>query len=132
MARPSISEIGPNLARLRDSAGLKQAELAARLTMSAPSLSRVESGERPLAPDELQSLLASIGTEDALRFSEYLGRDWQELPVPLSITQNRTCFGKPTRQASLCDACSTVTSKPPSRSVSRSIWARFNQLRASF
>jgi hypothetical protein len=42
----------------------------------------VESGERPLAPDELQSLLSAIGTDEALRFSEYLGRDWQELPVP--------------------------------------------------
>ncbi|RQS05579.1 helix-turn-helix domain-containing protein [Burkholderia sp. Bp8991] len=82
MARPTTNEIGPNLARLREAAGLKQAELASRLTMSAPSLSRVESGERPLAPDELQSLLAAIGTEEALRFSEYLGRNWSELPVP--------------------------------------------------
>ncbi|WP_175890334.1 helix-turn-helix domain-containing protein [Burkholderia cepacia] len=82
MARPTTNEIGPNLARLREAAGLKQSELASRLTMSAPSLSRVESGERPLAPDELQSLLSAIGTVEASRFSEYLGRDWQELPVP--------------------------------------------------
>lgn len=82
MARPTTNEIGPNLARLREVAGLKQAELASRLTMSAPSLSRIESGERPLTPDELQSLLAAIGTEEASRFSEYLSRNWRELPVP--------------------------------------------------
>lgn len=82
MARPTTNEIGPNLARLREAAGLKQVELASRLTMSAPSLSRVESGERSLTPDELQSLLAAIGTEQASRFSEYLGRNWLELPVP--------------------------------------------------
>lgn len=82
MARPTTNEIGPNLARLREAAGLKQSELASRLTMSAPSLSRVESGERPLAPEELQSLLAAIGTEEASKFSEYLGRNWLELPVP--------------------------------------------------
>lgn len=82
MAHPTTNEIGPNLARLREAAGLKQVELASRLTMSAPSLSRIESGERPLTPDELQSLLAAIGTEEASRFSEYLSRNWRELPVP--------------------------------------------------
>lgn len=82
MPRPTMSEIGPNLARLREEAGLKQTELASRVTMSAPSLSRVESGERPLATEELQALLESIGTPEALRFAEYLDRDWQELPVP--------------------------------------------------
>ncbi|GAB2947531.1 helix-turn-helix domain-containing protein [Aquaspirillum soli] len=82
MARPTTSEIGPNLARLREAAGLKQAELASKLSMSAPSLSRVESGDRHLTSDQLHSLLTAIGTEEASRFSEYLSRDWLELPVP--------------------------------------------------
>ncbi|MFZ6674801.1 helix-turn-helix domain-containing protein [Undibacterium sp. Xuan67W] len=82
MARPSINEIGPNLARLREAAGIKQADLAGRVTMSAPSLSRVESGERSLAPEELDLLLREIGTADATRFAEFLARDWSELPVP--------------------------------------------------
>lgn len=82
MARPTINEVGPNLARLREAAGIKQADLAGRVTMSAPSLSRVESGERSLAQDELSSLLAAIGTDEATRFAEFLDRDWAELPVP--------------------------------------------------
>ena len=82
MVRPTVSEIGPNLARLREAAGIKQSELAGRVTMSAPSLSRVESGERSLAPDELKMLLKGIGTADATRFAEFLDRDWSELPVP--------------------------------------------------
>jgi len=50
--------------------------------MSAPSLSRVESGERILAPEELHMLLTAIGTKDSARFADYLERDWNELPVP--------------------------------------------------
>lgn len=56
MARPTTSEIGPNLARLREAAGLKQAELASKLSMSAPSLSRVESGDRHLTSDQLHRI----------------------------------------------------------------------------
>lgn len=82
MARPTINEIGPNLARLREAAGIKQAELAGRITMSAPSLSRVESGERTLGTDELHSLLKEIGTDEAARFAGFLDRNWSELPVP--------------------------------------------------
>lgn len=75
-------EIGRHLAQLREKANLKQAELARKLTWSPAVLSRVEAGERPLAADELQTILAGIGTSDALRLSEILGREWHHLPRP--------------------------------------------------
>jgi transcriptional regulator with XRE-family HTH domain len=74
--------IGHYLAHLRDQAGLKQAELARKVTWSPAVLSRVESGERELSEDELNEVLRAIGTDDALRLGERLQRRWAVLPVP--------------------------------------------------
>ena len=75
-------EIGAYLARLRDKAGLKQNELAGKVTWSPAVLSRVESGERALSPDELDAILNVIGTEEALGFKETADRVWKHLPRP--------------------------------------------------
>lgn len=74
--------IGKRIAGLRDEAGLKQNELARKLTWSAAVLSRVENGDRPLAPEELQTVLDGIGTADALKLREILERQWQMIPEP--------------------------------------------------
>lgn len=74
--------IGKRIAALRDKAGLKQNELAKKLTWSAAVLSRVENGDRPLAPEELQTVLDGIGTTEALRLREILERQWQMIPEP--------------------------------------------------
>jgi transcriptional regulator with XRE-family HTH domain len=79
--RESI-EIGRHLAQLREKANLKQAQLARKITWSPAVLSRVEAGERPLGSEELQIILDGIGTPDALRLSEILGREWSQLPRP--------------------------------------------------
>ncbi|MCY3870050.1 MAG: helix-turn-helix transcriptional regulator [Gemmatimonadetes bacterium] len=76
------AEVGKYIARLRDKAGLKQNELAQKVTWSPAVLSRVESGERPLVADELNSILEAIGTKEALRFQETAERDWQKLQKP--------------------------------------------------
>ncbi len=73
---------GRYLARLRDEAGLKQKEVAQRVTWSPAVLSRVESGERPLTSDELDSILTAIGTDDAMDFREVVSRVWTHLPKP--------------------------------------------------
>ena len=73
---------GTYLARLRDEAGLKQKELADRITWSATLLSRVESGERPVASDELERILEAIGTEEARAFQKTAQRTWECLPKP--------------------------------------------------
>lgn len=75
-------EIAENLSRLREQAGIKQAELARQITWSPASLSRVESGERDISQDELQLILKAIGTQDASIMSEALTRQWQILPRP--------------------------------------------------
>lgn len=76
------AEMGKYLAHLRDKAGLKQNELAQKVTWSPAVLSRVESGGRDVSADELNSILEAIGTEEALRFRETAGRVWQKLQKP--------------------------------------------------
>ena len=75
-------QIGKYLAQLREKAGLKQNELAKKVTWSPTVLSRVEAGEREVSQDELDSIVRAIGTEDALRFAETLDRDWEHLLEP--------------------------------------------------
>lgn len=74
--------LGRRLAQVREAAGLKQAELARRITWSPAVLSRVESGERELSPDELETLMEAIGTPEALHLSVALGREWREITRP--------------------------------------------------
>ena len=76
------NEIGAYLARLREKAGLKQNELAGKVTWSPAVLSRVESGERPLSAEERDSILDAIGTEEALAFKGTAERVWVHLPRP--------------------------------------------------
>ena len=78
----SAVEIGRYVAQVRDRAGITQSDLANRVTMSKPVLSRIEAGERALAPDELQSLLQAIDTEEAKQLLETLQRRWMVLPRP--------------------------------------------------
>lgn len=75
-------EIGRHLTQVRERAEIKQADLARRVTWSPAVLSRVESGERPLAADELAALLEAIGTPEARRLQEAVQRDWKLLPRP--------------------------------------------------
>ena len=49
-------ELGRYLTQVRERSGIKQAELARKVTWSPAVLSRVESGERYLADDELDQL----------------------------------------------------------------------------
>jgi transcriptional regulator with XRE-family HTH domain len=76
------AEIGRHIATLRDLAGLKQNELAKKITWSPAVLSRVESGDRPLSRDELDIILNGIGTPAAMKVKEMLNRSWQILPEP--------------------------------------------------
>ena len=76
------TEVGKYLALLRDKAGLKQNELAQKVTWSSAVLSRVESGERAVSTDELNSILDAIGTKEARQFQKTAGRIWQKLEKP--------------------------------------------------
>ena len=76
------TEIGRHLMQVRDRAGLKQGELAKRLSLSPAVLSRIESGERTITPAEAQDILAQIGTSEATAVANALTRAWTVLPRP--------------------------------------------------
>lgn len=82
IAEISHKELGKRLTQVREAAGLKQAELARRITWSPAVLSRVESGERELSAEELTTVMEAIGTPDALRLSQVLERDWRYIQRP--------------------------------------------------
>ena len=75
-------ELGGYLMKIRDRAGIKQVELARRVTWSQAVLSRIESGERTVAPDELEQLLDAIDTPEAEKLKAALRRDWAVLARP--------------------------------------------------
>lgn len=75
-------ELGRRLTQVREAAGIKQAELARRITWSPAVLSRIETGERELSPDELKTLMEAIGTPEALQLSKALERQWEHIPRP--------------------------------------------------
>lgn len=74
--------LGHHLALIREKAGIKQAALAKQIIWSPASLSRVESGERELTTEELQTILSAIGTNEAIQLGERLGRQWSILRNP--------------------------------------------------
>src|SRR5258705_7070678 len=69
-------------AQLRERTGMKQADLARRVTWSQAVLSRIEGGERNVSDDELKTLLGAIGTTDALELAAILERAWRLPPQP--------------------------------------------------
>lgn len=75
-------ELGRHLTHVRERAGIKQAELARRVTWSPAVLSRVESGERPVAAEELEQLLEAIDTPEAAQLKAALGRQWAVIERP--------------------------------------------------
>jgi transcriptional regulator with XRE-family HTH domain len=70
------------LTQLRERAGLKQAELARKVTWSQAVLSRIESGDRSVAPEELEQLLRAIGTPESRQLEAALGREWAVIDRP--------------------------------------------------
>ena len=75
-------ELGRHLTQVRERAGIKQAELARKVTWSPAVLSRVESGDRSLATEELGQLLEAIASPEAAKLREALQRAWKVLPRP--------------------------------------------------
>ena len=75
-------ELGWELARVRELAGMTQAELAARLGVSQTVVSRTESGERRLEDSEFLRFAEAIGTSAARGMEARLSRQWSELDRP--------------------------------------------------
>lgn len=82
MPEISAAQLGHQIAVLRERAGMKQAELARRVTWSQAVVSRVEAGDRPISDEELTALLLAIGTPEAQELEEITARRWTILPKP--------------------------------------------------
>jgi transcriptional regulator with XRE-family HTH domain len=78
----SATHVGRALSTVREAAGVTQAELGRRVTLTQTALSRIESGERPASGEELSGLLAAIGTDEAIKLLEALQRTWRTLEPP--------------------------------------------------
>lgn len=76
------TELGRHLMRVRELSGVKQSDLARRISLSPTVLSRIESGERPVTLDEVQDILDQLATPEAINLSKALRRTWKALPPP--------------------------------------------------
>ena len=70
------------MTKLRSEAEMTQAAVAQGLTVSPARVSRIESGEVELTPDEMAEYLRVLGTEKAAAFGRFLTQEWQYLPRP--------------------------------------------------
>jgi transcriptional regulator with XRE-family HTH domain len=75
-------ELGRHLMQVRERSGIKQAELAKRVSLSPAVLSRIESGDRPVTLEEVQDILAQLATPESSELARALKRSWQVLPRP--------------------------------------------------
>lgn len=78
----SAAELGRHLMQVRDRAGMKQAELAKRVSLSPAVLSRIESGDRSVSSQEVLDILAQIDTAEASELAKALHRTWKVLDRP--------------------------------------------------
>jgi len=107
-------QLGHRLAQLRELAGMKQAELARQVTWSQAVLSRIEAGERAVSNDELETLLKTIGTPEALDLATILARQWRHLPQPtLDHLDQHMMWNAEEMIAELVAACDAPDARPP-------------------
>ncbi|WP_024300746.1 helix-turn-helix domain-containing protein [Methyloversatilis discipulorum] len=78
----SAAELGRHLMQVRERSGMKQAELAKRVSLSPAVLSRIESGDRTVTLQEVQDILDQLDTPEAAELAKALHRTWQVLPRP--------------------------------------------------
>lgn len=76
------THVGTALAAVREQAGLTQAELGGRVTLTQTVLSRIESGERPATTEEFEAILKAIGSEGAEDLLRAVRRRWRTLEPP--------------------------------------------------
>ena len=77
-----VNEVGRYLNHLRTEARITQREVAERASIYPGVLSKIESGERAVTDDEMQRIVAALGTEGAGRFGQTWQREWANLERP--------------------------------------------------
>ena len=96
------------LAAVREEAGLTQSQLAGRITYSPASISRIESGDKAITTDELNTILKAIGTPKARQLGEFTKQKWEVLERPDLITQTVKHCGLRTRPCGSSESCGTI------------------------
>lgn len=81
--------VGRHLVAIREDASMTQAQLADKVGFSAASISRIETGDKPIYPDELAAIIKAVGTTKAKQLDEYLKQNWDELDLPSFDHPNR-------------------------------------------
>lgn len=74
--------LGKRLQKLREESKLSQSDLAGRLKFTASRISRLESGDIYLDPEEASAIAKAIGTDKADSLTSYLSQEWSVLDVP--------------------------------------------------
>src|SRR5438128_1125343 len=70
------------LVKLRESAGLSQAQVAERLQFTASRVSRLESGDTDLSLEDAELIASRIDSPESKAFAAYLRTDWKILERP--------------------------------------------------
>lgn len=78
----SVVPLGGYLAALREEAGVTQAQLAKKMTVSPAQVSRIEGNDKNITREDLDSFLAALGTSRAREFKQFLKQNWKELTRP--------------------------------------------------
>lgn len=83
MTSPGQTDLGNGLRVLRARAGLTQKDLAARVGLDDPYISRIEAGARDIRWSTLNSLLAALGSDlsglqEAIKHGDDLPAPWRK------------------------------------------------------
>lgn len=92
-----MNGVRETLVRLREQAGISQAELAKRLTnASASRISRIESGELGLSTEDAEQIADALGTSlaAAKEFADYLRETWNVVERPAFNHVSRAALRK--------------------------------------
>ncbi len=76
------SDLGQTLSKLRNDAGLKQSDISRSLAVDPSRVSRIETGDFSPTREEIEAYLKAVGTNDALRYIDFLEQDWRLLLRP--------------------------------------------------
>jgi transcriptional regulator with XRE-family HTH domain len=76
------TDLGQNLAELRNAAGLKQADIARSIEVDQSRISRIEKGDVTPTMSEIERYLSAIETDDAKAYHEFLKQPWEILDRP--------------------------------------------------
>jgi transcriptional regulator with XRE-family HTH domain len=78
----TLPKLGSDLARLRLTAGIKQADVADAMKVDTSRVSRIETGEMIADEDEVKKYAKAVGTPEAKEFAEFFAETWKCIEKP--------------------------------------------------